>query len=246
MMFVSSLACQFLFSARTGTVISDCAEIVTAIGNLQSASIPEHLSTTGRKQGDEFDVNQYFDVLTHIFMREGYSLDYVYQNDSLGGFPLLFARPTDLAPYASIEDVSETMQAADFRQYLDIEDVQQGYFEYVVLSIMADQFYLIWHANYNDTEILCNRNEVNDLISQINADGFGNKFNLAQQAKARVMRDIEPVVNLTGDVATVQIITFTKWGGFYRETYTITRSFPHTITDLKQENILPYDCGILF
>ena len=37
-----------------------------------------------------------------------------------------------------------------------IEDVEQGYFEYVVMDIMANQFYLFWHANYNDTEIVCN------------------------------------------------------------------------------------------
>lgn len=244
--FGLSLACQFLFPAREGTVISDCAEIVTAFGNIQPGDIPQHLLDTGTKQGDEFDVNQYFTVLTHMSMREDYALDYVYQSDSLGGYPLLFARPKDQASYASIEDIPENTQLPDFHEYLQIEDTEHGYFEYVVMDILASQFYLYWHANYNDTQIVCNRQDVNDIISRVNAGDFGNQLNLAQQAQARVMKNIEPVVNLTGDVANAQVTTFTKWGGFYRWIYTISRSFPHTIIDVKGENLVPYDCGVMF
>ena len=242
----TSLACQFLFPSRTGTVSSNCAEIVSAMADLQSGEIPQHLLDTGKKQGNEFDVNQYFNVLTHLAMRAGYALDYVYQNDSLGGFPLLYVRQADHAPYASLADVPENVQLSDFHEYVEVEDVERGYFEYVVLDIMANQFYLSWHANYNDTEIVCDRADVNDIIADVSSGNFGYAMDLAQQTKARTMRNIEPVVNLTGDIATVQFITFTKWGGFYRETYTINRSFPHTITDVKQENLVPYDCGIFF
>ncbi|HET9912603.1 MAG TPA: hypothetical protein VFQ13_11980, partial [Anaerolineales bacterium] len=100
--FISSLACQFLSPgpARTGTVISDCADIVSAVGNVQPGEIPDHLMETGIKRGDEFDANQYFDVLTHVSMRAGYALDYVHQGDSLGAFPMLYARPLNQAPYA--------------------------------------------------------------------------------------------------------------------------------------------------
>ena len=61
--FASSLACQFLIPADTGTVISDCAQLVSAVASLQNGQIPSSLIETGKKQGDEFDVNQYFDVL---------------------------------------------------------------------------------------------------------------------------------------------------------------------------------------
>jgi len=243
---VSSLACQFLLPTRPGTVITNCSDIVATVGNIQPGDIPQHLFDTGTKRGDEFDVNQYFNALTHISIEEGYSLDYVYQNDSLGGYPLLYARPSDHVPYASVADIPENTQLADFHEYLAVEDGEQGYFEYVVMDIMANQFYLFWHANYNDTQIVCDRDNVNDIISGVNSGGFGNKLDLLQQIKARMMRNIEPVVNLTGDVAIVQVVTFTKWGGLYRFTYTISRGFPHTITDVKQENLVPYDCGVMF
>lgn len=244
--FTSSLSCQFLFPTRTGTVISNCAEIIAAVGGIQPGEVPQHLFDTGLKQGGEFDANQYFEVLTHLSMQDGYALDYVYQNDGLGGYPLLFIRPVDRAPYTSIKDVPENIQSTNFRDYLDVEDVQQGYFEYVVLDILARQFYLFWHANYNDTKIVCNRGEVKDIVEQVSSGDFGIAMDLAQQTKAHTMRNIEPAVTLTGDVAKVQFITFSKWGGFYRETYTISRDFPHTIIDVQQENIVPYDCGIVF
>lgn len=242
----SSLACQFLFPASTGTVISSCAGLVAAVANLQAGDAPEQLFNTGIKDGSEFDVNQYFSVLTHISMQEGYALDYVYQNDGMGGYPLLYARPVNEPPYTSITDIPENTELPDYQDYLVIDDTEQGYFEFVIMDIMARQFYLFWHANYNDTEIVCNRGEVNDIVDRVSSGDFGYAMDLAQQAKARTLKNIEPIVNLTGDVATVQFITFTKWGGFYRETYTIDRAFPHTIKDVKQENVVPYDCGVMF
>lgn len=244
--FASSLACQFLSPSRTGTVIWGCAQIVSGMSNLQAGKIPDHLSSTGIKRGDEFDVNQYFDVLTHISMRDGYALDYVYQNDSLGGYPLLYPRPVDQVPYASTADIPQNTAWPDFQEFVNVEDTEQGYFDYVVLDIMANQFYLFWHANYNDRQIVCNRQQVSDIVEQVSSGDFGNAMDSSTQTKARAIRDVEPVVRLTGDVATVEIITFTKWGGFYRETYTISREAPHKILDIKQENLVPYDCGILF
>lgn len=243
---VFSLACQFLLPSRPGTVISNCAEIVSAMAKMQSADIPNHLLETSIKTGNELDINQYFDVLTHLSMREGYALDYVYQSDDLGAYPLPYARPLDQAPYASPADIPNNTELPDFRDYVEVQDLEQGYFEYAALDIMADQFYLYWHANYNDYEIVCNRDEVNDIVARVSSGDFGIEMTAVQQARARAIKNIEPTVSLTGDVATVQFITFSKWGGFYRETYTINRYFPHTIVDVKQQNLVPYDCGVAF
>ena len=241
-----SLACQFLAPAREGMIINNCADIVSAVGEIQSGIAPQHLIDTGVKRGDEFDVNGYFTVLTNLSMQGGYLLDYVYISESLGGSPLLYARPESQATYTSMEDVPENAQLPDFREYLEVEDVKEGYFEYVVLNTMANQFYLDWHALYNDTEIVCNSDEVHAIIPDISDGSFGNALDLAGQVKARAMKNIEPGVQLTGDNAIVEVIIFTKWGGFYRQIYTISRSFPHTIIDVESENIVPYDCGIAF
>lgn len=244
--FASSLACQFLVPSSTGAVFPDCAGIISSVASLQKDEVPRSLFETGKKQGDAFDVNQYFKVLRHISMQDSYILDYVYQIDSLGGYPLLYVYSVDQAPYDSVLDIPENTELPDFREHLEVEDVEQGYFEYVVMDLMANQFYLYWHANYNDTLIVCNRQQVYDIVAQVSSGDFGAAMDVAQQAEARTLRNIRPVVRLTGDVAIVEIVTFTKWGGFFRQTYTISRAFPHTIVDVTQENIIPYDCGIMF
>ena len=243
---IFSLSCQFLFPAQFGAVISNCAEIVSAVAEVQSGEVPDHLLETSTKRGDEFDTNQYFDVLTHVSMREEYLLDYVYQSDDLGGYPLLYARPVDQEAYASPADIPDNTQLPEFQEYIEVDDTEQGYFEYVVLDLMASQFYLFWHANYNDYEIVCDRDAVNEIVTQVSSGDFGSAMDAVQQARARALRNIEPTVSLTGDVATVRLVTFTKWGGFYRETYTISREYPHRILDIKQDNVVPYDCGVAF
>jgi len=124
--------------------------------------------------------------------------------------------------------------------------VERGYFEYVVMDIMAGQFYLFWHANYNDTQIVCNRADVDAIVEQMSSGDFGYAMDAGQQKQARALENIEPLVKLTDDTAVVEVIVFTKWGGFYRQTYTINRSFPHTIIDVEGENLVPYDCRIMF
>jgi hypothetical protein len=245
--FVFSLACQTLVPPpkRDGTVISDCANIISAVAEMQSVDVPQSLMDTGVKQGGEFDPNDYFKALNHISMRDGYALDYVYPVDFLGSFPLLYPRPVDQEPYPSAADVPEGVRLGNFRDQLEIEDVEQGYFEYVVMDIMANQFYLVWHANYNDTQIVCNRDAVDAIVADINSGGFGMEMDAKQKAQVRALTNVEPTVKFADDSAIVEVVTFTKWGGFFRRTYTISRSFPHEV-DVKDENLVEYDCGIMF
>lgn len=244
-----SMSCQLFFPTtveRDGTVIASCADIVSAVRNLQPTKIPQALLETGVKQGGEFDVNEYFKALPHLSMQDGYSLDYVYQVDGLGAYPILYARPVEQPAYMSMKDMPADLDAAEYAKHVTVEDVEQGYFEFVAMSIMARQFYLDWHANYDDSEIVCNPDDVDTIVADINDGDFGIPFDRVQQKQIREMENIEPSVKLTTDSALVEVIVFTKWGGFYRRTHTISRSFPHTIIDVQTENLVPYDCGIMF
>lgn len=247
--FLFSMACQLLFPApsnRDGTIISSCTDLVGAFRSVQPGGAPQSLRETGVKQGGEFNISEYFEAFTHISMEEGYELEYVYQLDSLGAYPILYAYPVDQPPYLSMTDVPAGAELGDYLDHVSIGDTEQGYFEFVAMSVMAGQFYLEWHANYNDTEIVCSDDDVDSIIKDLKVGNFGIPFDASQQVKAQTMRDIEPLVKLTDKTAVVEIITFTKWGGFYRQTYTINRSFPHTILDVKYEIVVEYDCGIMF
>ena len=76
LLVASSLACQFLDPSRPGTVISECSAIVLQVSKLQVGEFPEYLLTPGKKSRDEFDVDQYFNVLT-LHIRSGTVISWI-------------------------------------------------------------------------------------------------------------------------------------------------------------------------
>lgn len=247
---IFSFACQTVFPAtppaRNGTIINSCPDIVASIRSMQTSEVPQGLMETGIKEGGEFDANDYFNATPNLSMQEGYALDYIYVPDSFGSFPMLAARPIDLPPYKSSKDIPVDSEFTDYWKYMEVNDNEQGYFEYASFLLLANQFYLVWHANYNDLGIVCNREAVDAIVANVNDGSFGMEFDRDQMKQIKALQNIEPLVKLTDTTAIVELVVFSNWGGFYRMTYTISRSSPHEVIGRQDENIIPYDCGIMF
>jgi hypothetical protein len=121
-----------------------------------------------------------------------------------------------------------------------VDGTAEGYFELVVLSIVANQFYLYWHALYNDKKVVCDREAVEAVIEELST-------NMSTEVKREALGlDFEPRVEFEDEVVRVRVVTFTKWGGFFQEEYTISRSFPHLILEHEEEQLVPYNCGVVF
>jgi len=221
-------------------------------------SFPEHLlEADAVKTGKEFDVNTYFSVLDHLSVQPGYVLDYVYDFNGSGGSPVIYARSEAQDPYLTfsqyyadtIGDLTweEWFEVSRF-EYLDhiqVDDTAEGFFQYVVLRKMGTQFYLVWHANYNDDWIICDRDALEELLASLAEPEFGLALSPELQDQARTL-DIAPRIEIGEDAVEVRVLIFTKWGGFIEERYTIARSFPHKVIKEETETIVPYDCGINF
>jgi len=250
-LIAATLACQAVFPNRNGSETSDlgCNEIIAAVGELRSnLEFPEYFwQENPAKQGGEFDPNRYFEAFTHLQMQAGYVLDFVYHQDGLGGFPVLYARPVEQAPYATEADYrASATDQADYLSFVMPEDSPEGYFEYAVFAMLSNQFYLGWHANYNDWQVLCGKADVEEIIQLFEGeDPFGIPMTAAQKRQARAIDNLQPSVELTDETAIVRMLVFTKWGGFYRRTLTIRRA-DHSIVDEQDELLVEYDCGIMF
>jgi hypothetical protein len=57
---------------------------------------------------------------------------------------------------------------------------------------------------------------------------------------------VSPSINIGEQTVEIRFVTFTRWGGFYQETYSLSRSLPHVIQDVQEVNLVPYECGVLF
>jgi hypothetical protein len=227
--------------------ISTCRATVAALVALTGGlEIPAYFQAENPvKTGAEFDIMQYFSVLDHLSMQPGYLLDYVYHFDGMGGRPLLYVRPSGQPPYATEADLAAAGINSNYLDFVQTDDTPESYFQLVILALMGNQFYLYWHSNYNDSQIVCDKADVRKIISGLNGD-FGYRIPLASWVRAFLLNDVSPSVNIGAQTVSVRLVTFTLWGGFYQETYTLSRSMPHIIQDVQEQNLVPYDCGVMF
>jgi hypothetical protein len=227
-----------------------CLTAVTGIQGLRSdLEFPDYLMEENAvKTEAEFDVNAYFTVLKHLTMRPGYVLDYVYYYDGMGGGPAIYARPEEQTPYQTFTEYNTIITATPedqreaYWEAVEVDGTPASYIELAVLRLLGSQFYLFWHSNYNDMQILCDTTQLKDLLS-IPKD-FGNPITEEVQ-QAALELDVRPQVDLEDDMVQVQLVGFTNWGGFIRLTFTMNREAPYNIT-LEDEVLVPYDCGIMF
>ena len=227
--------------------ISTCGATVDAMTALvEGLEFPANFQTKNpAKSGGEFDVMEYFSVLDHLSMQPGSVLDYVYHYDGMGGYPLLYVRPTGQPPFATEMDLPAGFDRSGYLDYVQADDTPESYFQFVVLAMMGNQFYKLFQTNYNDSEIVCDKADVRRIVSGLNGD-FGNRISLVSWVRAFLLKDISPSVNIGEESVEVRLVTFTLWGGFYLETYTLSQAMPHTIQDVQKKNLVPYECGVMF
>ena len=225
------------------------------LGAFRQLPLPEHLEEGApMDDGETFDASKYLTVLTHLSMQQGYVLDYVYFTSWTSGWPRLYARPESSLRYQTYDEFYEatgvTLGSESRWDYLDrvqTDGAPEGFYELLVLRIMGGQFYLHWHAHYNDTQVVCDSARLDEILTELRTCAPGDDVGcLSEDAKTQAQEiQVQPVVEFGTDTVTVQVVTFTKWGGFEQRTCTIQQSFPHTFLDCSATELVPYNCGIV-
>ena len=224
----------------------------------QDLETPEHfLSEDPARQPTDFDPNQYFQVFTNLNITPGYQLDYIYFRDQVGGKPLLYARSVDSAPFQTYEEFlqpygDETPDEYSFepldhaRNYLEqiqVDGSPESYFQFIILALLGDQFYLDWHGAYNDTMILCNSSDLARVDAEI-AD-FPSDFSPEDISRIQTI-ELLPVVLVEEKTVTVRFVSFTKWGGFFENVFVMDKDNPVDLIDAQWNSLVEYDCGIVY
>lgn len=246
--------------AGTPQPVSQCQQQIRGLLALHDAPADENFFNGEAKTGKpgSFDPASSFQVLNRLSMQPGYRLDYVYFMDELGGRPLLYARKIDQAPFASYDDYlkavggrdqrsyEELDKAYDYLQFLRSDDTSAGYFQYVAMATMGNQFYLWWHGLYNDFQILCSYEDLQGVQKQLAAWG-SEGLNIPAEVMEKASKiNYTPTVHLTADSAVVRVVGFSKWGGVIEEYFTLSRTFPHNLLDSGGQILVEWDCGIAF
>ena len=193
---------------------------------------------------ERFDPNQLLAPLDHLSLQPGYTLDFIYHYDGIGGKPILYARKMTDPPLGLFEE-SAAAQQHPYLNAIVCDGTPEAYFQWVLLNMMGDQFYLYWHAGYHDEEIIASRERLEALVQEMSSMDFGVPFTKSQQRQALKI-DPAPVVEMDDENVKVRLVSLSKWGGFTESLFTISRTAPHHVLDLKTNSLMEYDCGVMF
>jgi hypothetical protein len=244
----------FVFFISFSSVVfgaEDIGRLVVSITTLHKkadAAWPRHLVEGKAKNGTELNVSEYFKYFKHISPPKGQILDYVFCG-SANGRPFLYWRDETAASVKSCGDFKDIYSGTDLNMLanqLTLDGDNDAFYEFLIFNILADKFYLSWHSGYNEIWIVTSKEAVEDIIKEVNTDQFGSNFDDSQMKAARAL-DVNPAMDVTNkDSVTVSVVTFSKWGGFNRVTKKVSRSYPHIVLEEKQDNLLEYNCQVMF
>ena len=123
----------------------------------------------------------------------------------------------------------------DYLEYIQIDKSPVSYFEFVTLAILGDQYYLWWHALYNDAKILCDSSD----MSYVDEEMAGFDLEFPQDIKDRIEQiDFNPLVLVEETSVTVRFVTFTKWGGFFENVYVMDKENPMQLLDVQFNSLI--------
>ena len=198
-------------------------------------SLARHLCTIN---GDRFDANRYFEVLTHLAMEPGYRLDYLYLHCRGTGQPIFHAvREGSDRPDPPSWDSLRGEGIYDYLSHVRFDGSPEGFVQFIILTMMGGQFYLRWHGSYTDTRLVCDREAVRRILATEACDADPKE-------KLRMLnRDVTPTVSLSRDTVTTRVVYFSRSGGFVKATYLITRELPNRFTGAERKTLMKFDCG---
>ncbi len=213
------------------------------IREIPVAFLSDDINNLPRPRQVGVDVNRFLEFFDKITLREGMILDYTYYFSGLGGGPLIYTRYED-APNLSAREYIERFNCnlvgrtyIDDKPYLKdiiIDNDPESFFQLVVFSQVAHQFYLSWHARYNDHQFV-----PEPVLVPIR--------DIREAEKYRTLLDhisFEPLIEINDVGAEVRCVMSSEWIGVYYSYFII--SWPRIAMDTKREVIVPYDCGIRF
>ena len=109
--------------------------------------------------------------------------------------------------------------------------------------MMANQFYLDWHANFNDWTVVCGVAGIEDILRSL--DARNGQADPCPQCNNRpgAIKDPVPAVTLTDQSATGPCWSSPEWGVSTDACSVIDRR-DHSIADEQNTPLVEYDCGI--
>lgn len=235
-------------------VAGTLAEKIAALRG-QIGAVPEPFTQRGgprcpaRAGVPCFDVQRWFEVF-HLGRTEpGWRLDYVFDHRGNGGAPLLYGRRENETPLENADEFQRRfpyhLAKPPWPEHVRFEPSPEGFFQFAWLALVGPQFYLHWHANYGDLELIVAPARLEEILATIPvrpAAPFFAASAISEESRQQLRQiDLRPQVNTRGAEATVTTLAFSKWGGFQWRSVAVR---PGEFDRPELEVVVPYQCGV--
>jgi hypothetical protein len=212
---------------------------------------------------NRFDANRYFSVLRAVDPDDDLVLDWVYWKRGIGGFPVLYVRPSETAPFADFEtyaaqttnapletispqsDVNQRLRFG-YLEKLQVEDSPEGFFQLVVLRLLGDRFYMYWHEFYNEVFLVCSKPGWEALLQSEKQRGEPYAPPPPEFIAAAEKLDFTPHIQFKDEQVEVTVTTYSPFGGLDLHSFAISRPYPHRILTHSQTNLLKHTQRFVF
>jgi hypothetical protein len=195
------------------------------------------------KPPDSFDANRFFEVFDKVGVKPGYTLDYAFYHGGIGGQPVLYTREIGAEPILDAgllrDAVAEGGPRAESMRHVEFERSPSGFFQFDVFCVAVGQFYLFWHALYNDLSFVVNRGELRQILAMIRGSESAAPIPPAERIRVgpRVKMDDEGGAQVT-------TVTFSSWSGLsYRHSQL---RWPNVVEKVHERLIARYVSPICF
>ena len=209
--------------------------------------LPEHLrSDTPVRFSSDFNLQDFLHGFEYIDVNERFKINYVYMYRNSYGRPLLYTVTKGTEEYKTEKEFSDG-EPLPFTYGIETDGSDKGFLQLAMAQVLAPNFYLYFRSNEQDMIVLCDIDDIEVLLDELDQrDDVVNKPDLLVKARALTIDAIDPVVRFDkkNNQAVVSMLTFTKWGGFYRQTLTYGVGFPHRSVSITAKQVIAYDAGI--
>ena len=192
------------------------------------------------------DPNKLVNRFSHIRLAQGFVLDFAYNDDERGSFPVLLARRSNTPP---VDDWSAFLESYDSKggfhtyylskhrrcnpDYLDSLETDRAlmsFFELAVLIYIGEDFYRTWHATWKD-RIFCTVQSFDKWEQSVRKweESTGGDFVLSPRPPEGVAnqirnQDLRPYVEAYSNRVIVSFVSLDDSSGVRRRFWTFTNT----------------------
>ena len=138
-----------------------------------------------------------------------------------------------------LSDIPDHDVAHWYLKHVSTDGSDESFIELATLRVVADQFYLFWHALYNDSTPVLTKEKAAKVLSGAPKQDYMPTSVRPPEITASLLC---PRVERTATSVVVTLHLFSRWGGLSRRTFEFTPNFPHRLTEREPETVVPFYC----